>query len=136
MIRFMLPPALRLVLMALVWSVCQPVHAQTGSEVTPTKLQTALADLDKQAARALQQTGVPGLAVAVVYKDRVVYLKGFGIRESGKTEPVTPDTVFQLGVRLQADYCDIVAWLVGERVVSWDDPVVKYLPDFQLDAPT
>jgi CubicO group peptidase (beta-lactamase class C family) len=33
---------------------------------------------------AMSQTGVPGVAVAVVYQDKVVYSKGFGVREVGK----------------------------------------------------
>lgn len=135
MIRFALPPASALALTAFLCLVCLPVHAQTGADVTPGKVQAALAELDKQAARTLQQTGVPGMAVAVVYKDRVIYLKGFGVRESGKPEPVTPDTVFQLASVSKPIASTVVAALVGEGVVSWDDPVVKHVPDFQLDAP-
>jgi hypothetical protein len=36
------------------------------------------------------------MAIAVVFQDEVVYLKGFGVRQSGKEEPVDADTVFQI----------------------------------------
>jgi CubicO group peptidase (beta-lactamase class C family) len=103
--------------------------------VTPGKIRAALADLDKQAARALRETGVPGLAIAVVYRDKVVYLKGFGVRESGKSSPVTPDTVFQLASVSKPIASTVIASLVGEGVVSWDDSVVKHTPEFQLGEP-
>jgi CubicO group peptidase (beta-lactamase class C family) len=44
----------------------------------------------------MRETGVPGVAVAVVHRDRVVYLKGFGIRKVGEKPVVGPDTVFQI----------------------------------------
>ena len=43
----------------------------------------------------LKRTGVPGLSIAIVYKDQVVYLIGSGM-EAGRSKPVDPDTVFQL----------------------------------------
>lgn len=134
--RFALPsvlmaPSLTLLLCLLYL----PLYAQTGSTITPEKLQAALTDLDRRAARILQETGVPGMSLAVVYKDKVIYLKGFGIRETGKADPVTPDTVFQLASLSKPITTTVIAGLVGERVVSWDDPIVAHLPDFQLYDP-
>src|SRR5687768_3490992 len=43
-------------------------------------------------ADALDRYGVPGASVAVVQDGEVVYLRGFGVREQGGTDPVTPDT--------------------------------------------
>jgi CubicO group peptidase (beta-lactamase class C family) len=65
-------------------------------EVTKEKVKAALPKLAMLATQTLQKTGVPGLAIAVVYQDEVVYLKGFGVREIGKPETVDADTVFQL----------------------------------------
>ena len=44
----------------------------------------------------IEDDAVPGMAIAIVYKDEVVYLKGFGVRAKGTTDPVDADTVFQL----------------------------------------
>ncbi|HEY5302345.1 MAG TPA: serine hydrolase domain-containing protein, partial [Acetobacteraceae bacterium] len=54
------------------------------------------AALDRIVADSMRRTGVPGMAVGVVHKDAVVYLKGFGVREAGAPAAVGPDTVFQL----------------------------------------
>src|SRR5579875_3680223 len=56
----------------------------------------ALPALDRLAEDAMARTGVPGMAIAVVHKDAVIYGKGFGLCEAGRLERVDADTVFQL----------------------------------------
>jgi CubicO group peptidase (beta-lactamase class C family) len=80
----------------------------------------------------MQKTGVPGVAIAVVYRDKVVYLEGFGIRKAGAADAITPDTVFQLASVSKPIASTIVASLVGDRQVSWDDRIVDLDPDFSL----
>ncbi len=63
---------------------------------TQESVKSALAELNKLAQQTLDKTGVPGLAIGVVYDDQVVELKGFGVRQVGKKEPVDADTVFEL----------------------------------------
>jgi CubicO group peptidase (beta-lactamase class C family) len=88
--------------------------------------------LDRYVERGMQKTGVPGVAVAVVYRDRVVYLKGFGVRKAGEWKPVNPNTVFQLASVSKPIASTIVASLVGAREVSWDDRITDLDPQFRL----
>lgn len=85
--------------------------------------------------RGMRKTGVPGVAVAVVYHDRVVYLEGFGIRKAGFEGDVNPDTVFQLASLSKPIASTIVAALVGEHEVNWDDRIVDLDPAFKLSDP-
>jgi CubicO group peptidase (beta-lactamase class C family) len=94
-----------------------------------------LPGLDDLAAEALGRTGVPGLAVAVVHQDRLVYLKGFGVRRAGGPEPVGPDTVFQLASLSKPIASTVVAALVGDGAVAWDDPIHHHDPAFALRDP-
>ena len=112
-------------------------HAQPASPsaVTPAKVQAALPELDQIAQQMLERTGVPGMAIAVVYQDQVVYLKGFGVREAGRPETVDADTVFQLASMSKPISSTIVAGLVGDGIVAWDDPIVKHDPDFAMYVP-
>lgn len=98
-------------------------------------VQAALAELDQLAERTLKKTGVPGMAVAVVHKDEVVYSKGFGVREIGKEPKVDGDTVFQLASVSKPLTSTIMAALVGEGVVSWDDRIIDHDPGFRLHDP-
>jgi len=109
--------------------------ASEKREVTEQTLRAALPALDSLVEQALQKNGIPGVAIAVVYKDRVVYLKGFGVREAGKSERVDADTVFQLASVSKPIASTVVAALVGEKVVSWDDPITLHDPGFQMYDP-
>ena len=93
------------------------------------------ARLDAYTAQALAAWGLPGVAVAVIHNDSVVFAKGYGVRELGKTQPVTASTVFAIGSTSKAFTAAAIALLVGEGKVKWDDPVAKHLPEFQLYDP-
>ena len=71
-------------------------RAETAAAVPRERIERYLPELDNLVREALRQTGVPGLSVAVVAGDQVVHVKGFGVRQAGKPEPVDADTVFQI----------------------------------------
>jgi CubicO group peptidase (beta-lactamase class C family) len=123
------PPA------ALLFLVTLPVQAVQAAELTPQKVKAALPKLDKLAEQTLKKTGVPGMSVAVVSKDQVVYLKGFGVRQAGKDEPVDADTVFQLASVSKPLASTVLAALVSEGVIGWDDRVIDRDPGFRLSDP-
>src|SRR5437762_2689 len=85
--------------------------------------------IDTLAADALRAWDVPGVAVVVVTPDRLVHLKGYGVREVGG-EPVTPDTVFPLASCTKAFTTALAAALADDGKLSWDDPVRRHLPAF------
>jgi len=80
----------------------------------------------------MQKTGVPGVGVAVVYRDKVVYLEGFGVRRAGEAEAIDRDTVFQLASVSKPIASTIAASLVGDRRISWDDKIVDLDRGFSL----
>ncbi len=50
--------------------------------------------IDAAVKKALQSWQVPGLAVAIVQDDKIIYLQGHGVKTLGQPDPVTPDTLF------------------------------------------
>jgi CubicO group peptidase (beta-lactamase class C family) len=94
-----------------------------------------VAALDGIVGGIMRRTGVPGIAVAVVHDDRVVYLKGFGVRRVGTKQRVDPNTVFQLASVSKPVGASVIAGAVGRGIVGWDDPVVKHLAGFTLSDP-
>ncbi len=75
------------------------------------------------------------MAIGVVSRDEVVYLKGFGVREAGTDQAVDADTVFQLASVSKPIASTVVAALVGDGVVGWDDHIVDHDPTFQMYDP-
>ncbi len=84
---------------------------------------------------ALKAWKVPGVAVAIVSRGRVVYLKGFGVRELGGRQPVTADTIFPLASCTKAFTTTALAMLADEGKLRWDDPVRKHVGYFHLSDP-
>jgi CubicO group peptidase (beta-lactamase class C family) len=110
--------------------------AETSAvSIPPQRIERAVAALDRIVASYQRRTGVPGIAVAVVRDDRVVYIKGFGVREAGTNKKVDANTVFQLASVSKPVGATVIAGLVGRGVVKWSDPVVKHLPAFKLADP-
>jgi CubicO group peptidase (beta-lactamase class C family) len=99
---------------------------------TKEKVLAAIPKLEKLAQAAVANGGVPGLAIAIVYQDEVVYLGGFGVREVGKPGAVDADTVFQLASLSKPISSTIVAALVSDGLVSWDSRIADLDPSFKL----
>jgi CubicO group peptidase (beta-lactamase class C family) len=103
--------------------------------VTQDKVNEALPKLERLAEQTLKRTGVPGMAIAVVYKDKVVYLKGFGVRQTGHARRVDEETVFLLASLSKPITSTLLALLVGEGLIAWDDRLIDLDPDFRLADP-
>ncbi|UIJ72495.1 serine hydrolase [Aurantimonas sp. HBX-1] len=99
------------------------------------QVDAAIGRLDDVVESAMAKTGMPGVAVAVVYRDEILYAKGFGLREVGRPELVDTDTVFLLASVSKPITATILARLVGDRLFEWDDPVRGYDPAFALSDP-
>lgn len=106
-----------------------------AQRISASAVERSFAVLDKMVTDELARTGVPGAAVAVVHGDRVVYTKGYGLREVGKPDQVDADTVFQLASLSKPFGSAVVAGIVDNGKVSWDDPVTKWDPTIQLSDP-
>ncbi|MGH6866556.1 MAG: serine hydrolase [Methyloceanibacter sp.] len=102
---------------------------------TEAAIDTAIAALDGIVEDSMTRTGLPGVAVGVVYKDKVIYAKGFGVRQVAKPGAIDPNTVFQLASVSKPIASTIVAKLVGNGVVKWDDPAQTHNPAFALRDP-
>jgi CubicO group peptidase (beta-lactamase class C family) len=95
----------------------------------------AIVEIDKLAQHQVETNAVPGLAIAVVFHDQVVYAKGFGVREGGKPETVDVDTVFQLASVSKPIGATVVAALVSERKITWDSKISDLAPTFAMYDP-
>jgi CubicO group peptidase (beta-lactamase class C family) len=90
---------------------------------------------DAYVTKALQTLKVPGAAVAIVRNDSVIYTKGFGVLAAGSQTPVNEHTLFEIGSSSKAFTATLVAMLVSDNKMRYDDLLSKYLPDFKLYDP-
>src|SRR5438552_17653440 len=111
------------------------VTAQEKSHVTSDQVTHAIQELEKLAQTQIQEHGLPGVAIAVVFQDKVVYAKGFGVRDVNTTTPVDADTVFQLASLSKPIGSTVVGALVGEGKITWDSKLSVLDPTFAMFDP-
>lgn len=80
----------------------------------------------------MERLGIPGVALAVVQKERVVLSRGLGVRRLGGTEPVTDRTLFLVASNTKALTTLLLARLVDLRRFRWSDLVRRREPSFRL----
>ncbi len=107
-------------------------NAYSGVPVTDEKVQAAVAGLDDMVAAMMKDTGIPGVAVSVVYKGVPVYQKGFGTTSISEGTPVDADTAFQVASVSKSVSASVVASVIGDGDISWDTRAHKLLPEFEL----
>ncbi len=111
-------------------------HGQgEGTQIALEQVNHAVRETQKLCENQIEQGAVPGLAMAVVFQDQVVYAAGFGVRDVDTQEPVNADTVFQLASLSKPIGSTLVAKLVGEGKISWDSKISDLDPDFAMYNP-
>lgn len=110
-----------------------------GPLMTAPSAATAQSDplrgLDAYVEAGMRAWEIPGLAIAVVRGDSVVYARGYGTRKLGSSEPVDANTAFAIGSASKAFTTAALGMLVDEDRMDWEDAVGEHLPGFQLHDP-
>lgn len=115
----------RLLVFVFIW--CAPLVAVQAQSAT-----NALEGLVPYIEQAMVDWDAPGLALAVVKDDEVIFAQGLGVQEIGKVAPIDATTIFLNASTTKAFTTMALAMLVDEGKLDWDDPVIQHLPDFQL----
>src|SRR5690606_20125714 len=125
-------PELRMSHLRRVWFVVLIIL----SGAAPLRAQAPdLSALDAYIEEARRAWGIPGLAIAIVHSDSVIFARGYGVREYGRDGPVDEHTLFAIASTTKAFTAAALGMLVDEGVVDWDDPVRRHLPGFELGDP-
>ncbi len=97
------------------------------SKITPT--------FETYLEKAMKDWNVPGVAVGIIHGNQLVYAKGFGTKEIGKSQSIDAQTIFPIGSLSKAFGAAALAILVDKGLVDWYDEVVKYDRSFMLYVP-
>ena len=104
-----------------------------GAGASPSPLGSPRFDsLDAQVQALMQEWSVPGLSLTVVVNGETRVLKGYGLRELGRPEPVDEHTVFALASTTKAFTAAALGILVDEGALGWDDLVATRLPGYRF----
>ncbi|HEY2627778.1 MAG TPA: serine hydrolase domain-containing protein, partial [Usitatibacter sp.] len=93
--------------------------------------------LKKFVSDGMKQLDIPGVGLAFIDGGKVVWEGGLGVKELGKPAKVDKDTLFIAASNTKAMTTLLLAELVDEKKLLWDEPVTEAYPTFKLgDAQT
>ncbi len=93
------------------------------------------ADLDQLITETLTTFDVPGISVGIFKDGKTVYAKGHGVRSLTTQQPMNANTLVGVASNSKGFTCFALAMMVDAGKLSWDDPVRKHIPEFQLYDP-
>jgi CubicO group peptidase (beta-lactamase class C family) len=85
--------------------------------------------IDSYVAGEMNRLKIPGLAVAVIQRGKLVTAKGFGLANVEQAVQVKPETVFQSGSVGKQFTAALVMLLVEDGKLSLDDSITRFYPD-------
>ena len=94
-----------------------------GQEKTPD-----LAQFEEVLRKDFEERGAPGAAIAIISGDRIVYSKMFGVSNIETGVPVTPDTLFLMGVTSRIFVSAALVSLAEEEKTELTEPIGNYIP--------
>ncbi|PKN20532.1 MAG: hypothetical protein CVU71_01715 [Deltaproteobacteria bacterium HGW-Deltaproteobacteria-6] len=98
-------------------------------------LKKIISDFDQYAAKARTDWKIPGMAIGIVQDGRLIFARGYGVKTLGRKDPVTKNTIFQIGSTSKAFTATLAAMLVDEGKFKWEDKVIDHLADFRMYDP-
>ncbi|MEO2007974.1 MAG: serine hydrolase domain-containing protein [Pirellulaceae bacterium] len=121
---------------AICFGVAIASPAAFAQEKVTDDLVTRLGNLEKRIEEERMKQHIPGLAIAVIKDDKVVFSRGFGYSDIETDHRVTPETLFAVGSTTKAFTATLIGMLADDSKMSWDDPVARHIPEFRLKIDT
>lgn len=102
-------------------------NAQVTKELPP--------NFDAYVEKVMKEFEVPGMSIAIVKNNKAVLTKGYGIKQLHSSKKVDEHTLFPIASNSKAFTATLLALLVEEGKITWDSPVINYLPWFRMNDP-
>ena len=91
-----------------------------------------LKGFDSYMDKILKDWNIAGAGVGIVYKDKLVFAKGYGYREYEQKLPVTSKTLFQIASNTKLFTAVSIGMLVDQGKLDWDKPIRNYVPSIEF----
>jgi D-alanyl-D-alanine carboxypeptidase len=115
--------------------LCVPGMAHAAKLAEQEEVASAIRLLEAWIDSHLAYRGLPGMSIAIVHDQDIVWSKGFGYADLDKKTPATPGTVYRIASISKLFTAMSIMQLRDQGKLGLDDPVVKHLPWFKLKSP-
>ncbi len=106
------------------------IHSVTAQNDHITLLKTKFESLVE---KSMKEKSIPGFAVGVIEKGKLIYAKGFGVLKFGGDKPVTTKSLFHLASVTKTFTATAIMQLVEKKKINLDAKVTEYLPYFKMN---
>ncbi len=117
---------------------CQPINPKLQKEYlragTSDKMQAVFDRQNQSIPKMMKESKIPGLSIAVVDREGVIWTAGFGYTDYNCKTPVTPETIFSIQSMSKTFTATAVMIAVRDGLVDLDTPITEYLPDFKVNS--
>jgi CubicO group peptidase (beta-lactamase class C family) len=106
--------------------------ARLISFTQPIDISKKLKGFDQYMDKILKDWNIAGAGVGIVYKNNLVFSKGYGYRDYENKLPITPNTLFQIASNTKLFTTFAVGMLVDQGKLDWDMPIRNYVPSIEF----
>jgi len=100
---------------------------------TDSDKKALISELEKVIPQLMKKAEVPGLSIAVIIDGKIIWSRGFGIKNTKTGEPVTDDTIFEAASLTKPFFAYVAMKLVGKGKLDLDTPLIQYTPQNYLE---
>jgi CubicO group peptidase (beta-lactamase class C family) len=104
---------------------------RAANRLTPQRV----AELLSFVRSGMKQLDVPGVGIALIDRGKIVYEGGLGVRDVNKRQPVDKNTLFMIASNTKGLTTLMMARVVDQGKLRWNEPVTQVYPSFRLGSP-
>jgi CubicO group peptidase (beta-lactamase class C family) len=109
-----------------------PARSSIAPGLVDDAAATVIARYRERIPQLMAEQEIPGLAVALVRRDRILWVEGFGRLERSGSRPVDADTIFSVQSMTKLFTATAVMQAVAAGRLELDEPITTYLPGFTV----
>lgn len=110
----------------------KPDSLATAFVPEPLDIEEILNEYDSLVTTEVKTSNTVGAAIAIIYKNQVVFQKCFGVKKAGTKDSINQNTIFRLASVSKSISGVLAGMLADEKIIGLDDKVTAYIPDFRL----
>ena len=94
----------------------------------PKDQQSTILQLERDVPELMKKSNTPGVSIALIRDGKTIWVHGFGVKETGTSQPVTGETVFEAASLSKPVFAYGVLKLADQGKLGLDIPLTTYLP--------
>jgi CubicO group peptidase (beta-lactamase class C family) len=111
-----------------------PALTQTAATLkTDVDKPALIAELEKTIPELMKAANIPGLSIAVIRDGKLLWTRGFGVKDAKTGEPVTEDTIFEAASLTKPFFAYAAMKMVEGGELDLDRPLVEYIPREKIE---